>query len=298
MEDDDFKDMDPLNLELVHWMSLDDWKTREQVLVTKKYNTFDDVANAIDELGPLESCNDRVNVTFIRTSGRFENDIVVFRQSGMSVRRILVDRQTFENVYGSFEQCLDNMMSNNAIGPNIEYAHIKDLQERMKLDAKSIDPTRKYNRAEIDVTATLQMMETRDSFLGEDTETDKFTNFIFDIGFTAGRTFSAVQNLHTLEPQARAGADAKAENIARGKKSGSGPRRRERLSSFMTKVETVFETNKALRTREEMLLTVAFDYAIPKGTYGHGMFAEYCTTLRSEEPYKTRFDALFRKSPK
>jgi hypothetical protein len=298
LDEDDLKSMDPLNLELVHWMSLDDWNTREKTPVTKTYKTFEDVVSAIDELGPLEICTDRVNVTFLRTSGRFEDDIVVIRQSGMNVRRILVTKADFENGYGSFHQCLDNVMSNNAVGASIEYAHIKDIQELMKLDAKRIDPTRKYDRAEIDVTATLQMMEVRDGYLGEDAETDRFINFVFDLGFTAGRTFSAVQNLHTLEPEARAGADAKAQNIARGKRSGSETRRKERLSLFLNEVESIYEANEGLRDYEDMVLRVAFDRAIPKGSYGHGRFDEYCIALRSDEPYKSRFDALFRKLPK
>jgi hypothetical protein len=41
---------------------LDNWETRERVPATRPYVTFKDVAEAIDELGPLEVCNDRVNV--------------------------------------------------------------------------------------------------------------------------------------------------------------------------------------------------------------------------------------------
>ena len=37
-------------LELVHWKTLDEWNARETVKAKKHYETFDEVASAIDEL--------------------------------------------------------------------------------------------------------------------------------------------------------------------------------------------------------------------------------------------------------
>ena len=288
----------PENLERVDWMTIEDWNMREKTVASRKFETFEELASAIDEHGPLELCKDTVNVTFIRTQGRYEKDIIALRQSGLNVRRILIKKSEFEQEYGNFQGCLDHMMGNNAVGADIEYAHIRDSQIQMDLDPQNIDKKRNYSRIEVDLIAVLQMLEIRDEYLKEEPDDTQFINFIFDIGFTAGRVFSAVQNIATLEPDARVGATARSQNIKRGKKSGSDIRKQKRLLEFMNAVETVFKENEHLHAHEEMLLKVAFDLVIPKGTYGHGRFEEYCTTLRSEEPFKARFNILFRKSLK
>lgn len=82
-------------------MSLDDWEARKRVPATRPYVTFKDIAEEIDEFWPLEVCNEIVNVFFTRTSGRFENDIVAIRQSGLNVRRVLVRQDNFEVAYGT-----------------------------------------------------------------------------------------------------------------------------------------------------------------------------------------------------
>lgn len=298
MAEETLRSSEAIDLERVHWMSLDDWETRKRVPATRPYVTFKDIAEAIDEFGPLEVCNDRVNVFFTRTSGRFENDIVAIRQSGLNVRRVLVRQDDFEVAYGTFQHCLDHLMSNNAVGAAVEYAHVKDLRDIINVDPRNLEISRKYTRAEMDIVATLQMMEIRDDYIKASPDDAEFINFMFDIGFTAGRTFSAVQNLTTLEVDARAGADAKAQSIARGKKSGSDARRQERLMQFIEQIEATYESNLGMRPYEDMVLRVAFDTVVPKGSYGHGRFNDYCTTIRSEEPFKARFDALFRKSLK
>jgi hypothetical protein len=298
LEDEALRSPETTDLERIHWISLDNWETRERVPATGAYVTFKDVAEAIDELGPLEVCNDRVNVFFTRTSGRFESDIVAIRQSGRNVRRILVRQDDFEVEYETFEQCLSHLMSNNAVGAAVEYAHVKDLKDIIDVDPMNLDSSRKYTRAEMDIVATMQMMAIRDQYIKTNPDDAEFINFFFDMGFTAGRTFSAVQNLATLEVDARAGADAKAQSIARGKKSGSEARRQERLTQFIEQIQATYESNFGMRPYEDMVLRVAFDIVVPEGSYGHGRFNDYCTTIRSEEPFKSRFDALFRKSLK
>jgi hypothetical protein len=298
LEEEALSSPETTDLELIHWMSLDDWETRERVPATRTYVTFKDVAEAIDEHGPLEVCNDRVNVFFTRTSGRFESDIVAIRQSGRNVRRILVRQDDFEVEYETFERCLSHLMSNNAVGPAVEYAHVKDWKDIIDVDPINLDGSRKYTRAELDIVATLQMMEVRDQYIKANPDDAKLINFLFDMGFTAGRTFSAVQNIVTLEVDANAGTDAKAQSIARGKKSGSDDRRQERLTQFIEQIQATYESNIGMRPYEDMVMRVAFDIVVPKGSYGHGRFNDYCTTIRSEEPFKSRFDALFRKSLK
>ncbi|WP_424973584.1 hypothetical protein [Dinoroseobacter sp. S124A] len=286
----------PQNIELIDWLTLKKWSEREKLPITDFPKTFRDAADAIDKRGPMEWCTDRVNVMFIRTAGRFEDSIVALRQSGLNVRRVLISEDTFVSLYGNFQGCLNHLLSNNAVGPEVEYAHIVDFADYLELSASSCDPDRNYTRTEIDSVATLQMFDIRDQIIGSDPEVADVLNFMFDVGFTAGRNFSAVQNIVTLEPSALAAQETRQKNIAKGRKSGSADRRFERLRVFMDEVEAVYDKNNDLREYEDMVLRVAFNNAIPPGEYGHGQFNHYCVALRSEQPFKARFDRLFRNS--
>jgi hypothetical protein len=88
--------------------------------------------------------------------------------------------------------------------------------------------------------------------------------------------------------------------INRGKESGKGggdsstKRAKARHEEFISTIEQVYNESPAIRQYEGMVLEVAFDKVIPEGEYGHGQFEKYCTTIRSDEPYKTRFEKLFR----
>lgn len=81
---------------------------------------------------------------------------------------------------------------------------------------------------------------------------------------------------------------------ARGEKSGSNRRREKRLGAFMDEIEKTYHENPAFRQHEEMVLRIAFETVIPKGQYGHQQFEPYATEIRSNEPYKNRFEKLFR----
>jgi len=113
----------------------------------------------------------------------------------------------------------------------------------------------------------------------------------FEFGFLASE--SRWKRLH--EDSALKGEAADAANQERGRRSGSDKRRIMRLNSFMDQIETVYEGNPSIRKYEEMVLRTAFDIAVPKGTYGHGSYADYSTEIRSNAQYKTRFDRLFHK---
>lgn len=123
----------------------------------------------------------------------------------------------------------------------------------------------------------------------------KFLRFLYDLGFYSGRTLSEYFVRTELEPIAEKGATAQKNYEDKGKRSKSDLRKKERLDAFIESVERVFESNPAIRQYEDMVLRTAFDLAVPKGTYGHGRFQEYCTKIRSDPPYKERFDSLFHK---
>lgn len=167
MTDDDNIPLENSFLELIHWKTLEEWNERETIQARKIYSTFDEAAKAIDEQGPFEVETDRVNAYFIRTSGRFENDIIAIRQSGLNVRRILIRKDTFPELFGSFQRCVNSVLSNNAIGPEVELAHLQDYAKRREISAHDVEDSRRYDRAEIDATALLQIVALRDSIIDE-----------------------------------------------------------------------------------------------------------------------------------
>lgn len=292
----DFSEMP--NVELISWLGLDEWNQLHREPVTQNIYSFAELAAAIDDRGPIEFCTDRVNVVLVRTSGRFERGIVALRQSGLNVRRIFITPDTFESLYGDVASLVSHIMSNNAIGPEVELAHVEDFAKAKDLCPDAPDETRRYERDDIDAIACLQMVEIMEEAAREYPEDEDFIRFLFSAGFTAGRNFSSLQSAVTLEAGARNAMDAKRKNREKGRKSGSRERRQNRLQAMMAEVERVHRENPALKNQEDIVLRLAFDAVLPKGAYGRGRFEDYCTALRSEAPFKQRYDALFRKSVK
>lgn len=295
---DDFEDWscgeNPENLELIHWLSLDEWEDSKGERVAEMYRTYAQAADAIDANGPLSVQTDKATAIFTRVAGDFENGIVAIRQSGLTVRRIFIDPNAFERLYGDFPSCIDHVLSNNAIGPEVEYSHLRKWAVGEGLSADVFDAERQHTRVDVETIAALQMLELRDEILKEEADDSELINYIFDVGLTAGRVFSTLQNTVTLEPRASDALKTRKKNEEKGRQSGSSERRQQRLTKFIEAVEEVYSKNEALRGYEDMVLKVAFDVAVPVGTYGRGQFENYCTAIRSEEPYKSRFDRMFR----
>lgn len=283
-------------LELVHWQRLEEWEKREKRPTQKVYKSFDDAANAIDEFGPLEVCTDRANAFFTRTSGRFEDDIVAIRQSGLNVRRILISRKKFDYQYRDFQDCIDHVLSNNALGVEVEISHLQDYAEAIDVQAYGVDVERRYTRSEIDTVAVLQMLGIRDFCINEDPDGKETIEFVFAAGFTAGRVFSAVQNLMTLEPAARSSIEARHKAGEAGARA-SRDRRLQNLELLMREIEQLSGAVGLIseeRIIEQALETLAVrQKGFPKS---HKTHADYGTALRSEEPFKSRYEAVFSKN--
>lgn len=171
----------------------------------------------------------------------------------------------------------------------LELHHLKEYAKAIGVSEK-IDPDKEYRRAEVDTLAALQLLSVLDKLVKD----EPYARFSFDLGFSVGRLFGSIQNLATLEKRATKGDELEKSYKERGKKSGSDKRKEKRLLDFICEIERVHEENPALNTKEEILLRIAFDNVIPEGSYGHGQFDNYCTAIRSQEPYKARFDKLFR----
>lgn len=299
MSDDEFYgEPKHANLELINWTETNLWNDLEKIPVKSDYKTFSELTDAMDELGSLRIETDRVSLYFVRTSGKFGEHVIVLRASGLNVSRILLTKERFE-AWDGIGDCVNRLMANDLVGPEIEYSHLAWLATEIGVeDGSKIDETKYYSRLDIDVAAAMRKLDYRDQLISEDPEGADEINFLFDLGFAAGRSFSAAQNLETLEGNARKGFQYQEEYKKRGKKSGSDLRRLERLEQFLCEVERVFDANEAFREHEQMVLKVAFDKIIPEGSYGHGQFSSYCTALSSEQPFKSRFDAMFRNSVK
>lgn len=122
------------SLELVHWVdeksSMRGIAQADGVRAKKLYVTYEEIYAAILEHGPLVHASSLVDVMFFAVSGTFDGDIVAVRQSGRNVRRFLIRADQFEMQYGSFQNCLDHICSNNAVDCEIEIKHIYDMAKK------------------------------------------------------------------------------------------------------------------------------------------------------------------------
>ena len=178
------------DLELVHWVdeehSLRGIARNSGVPMEREYKTFQDLYNAILENGPLVGTSSIVDVSFLAVSGEFDGQIMAVRQSGRNVRRFLVREDLFEDQYGSFQNCLDHIRSNNAVDCELEIKHLNDMAEKLEVSPSEIDRSRSYSRLEVDIIAAVQLLEIMDQHLADDTT--KFHSF--ELGYRGGRGIS------------------------------------------------------------------------------------------------------------
>jgi hypothetical protein len=291
VQDSDEADSKLQDVELVHWVKEEDsvrgWP---RFPIQKRYQTFKEARDAILKNGPISIFTDRVDVTFFVLNGQFDGQLMAIRQSGVNVRRYLIREDTFEDAFGSFQQCIDMVMSNRVVENEIEIRHLREFADNFGLST-AVDGTRHYHRFDVDVIAALQLLDVLDKVLDE----EPTTKFQFELGYSVGRLFGSIQNLATLEDKALMGEKYQNSYKEKGKRSGSDKRKSVRLESFLKEIERVHSANPDFSHKEAFVMELAFEKIIPKGTYGHGQFDEYCTTIRSEEHFKTRFDKLFRK---
>ena len=94
------------DLELVHWVeekdSMRGHARARGIPLSGSYVTFDDMRDAILEKGPIVIATPKADLAMFVLEGRFDNQIMVLRQSGINVRRFLVRETTFESMFGNF----------------------------------------------------------------------------------------------------------------------------------------------------------------------------------------------------
>lgn len=290
------------NLELIHWVSEADSLTGQARLHGKPaestYRTFEDVRQALLSKGTLVIATDRMDVIFCLLEGRYENQILALRHSGVNVRRFLIREEQFEASYGTFQNCIDHIMSNNAVDSEVEVQHLRDLFHERALSTADFDKDRDYSRMDIDLVAAMQLL----SYLEESFEADdEDTKFLFSLGFSVGRLFSSVQNLATLEEKAYKADEYEKSYRERGHKGKSSERRLRRAEDLLKRLEDLISKNPAMsRLPPVQVASLAIHDAAKDQpalwSQGKGQLESYLTLLASDARFRTRYNAIFFKT--
>ncbi|MEL7453001.1 MAG: hypothetical protein AAGJ50_06470 [Pseudomonadota bacterium] len=289
------------NLEMVHWAtegeSLREIALSNGLRVEQPYETFEELYLALEQHGPLVIAGPKVDVMFVPLDGEFDGHVMALRQSGRNVRRFLVRSDSFGDEFGGFQGCVDRILSNNAIGIEIELKHLQDIAEALDLAPNEIDPERSYDRLEIDIIAALQMWGYAEQMAAEDEAKD----FVFALGFCVGRLFSSAQNLATLEPDAVKARQYESSYGERGLKGKSKDRREKRLEHLFAHICKLVNANPDLsRMKPKEVARVALADACSNDpqlwTQGKGQLDSYLTTYASDEPFREVYRSLFPKT--
>ncbi|APG48231.1 hypothetical protein [Phaeobacter porticola] len=289
------------NLELVHWVEHKESfrlvARSEGHPVEQMYETFPELYEAISELGPLSIASPKADVALFAISGEFDGHIMAVRQSGRNIRRFLVREDFFDALYGSVQNCIDHLLSNNALDCELELKHLCDMAHELHLQGAEIDQDRDYSRLEIDVTAALQHISIFEDHFGDNA--DAFN--IFELGYSVGRLFSSAQNLVSLEPDARKAREYENSYKDRGKMGKSKDRKSQRLDQLFERMAQLVESNPVLaRMKPIEVAKLAVDDAAKENpslwSQGRGQVEMYLTTYASEAKYKSRYRELFPKT--
>lgn len=266
------------------------------VPVNHNYANFNEFHSAILELGPISVANPKVDVHFFALNGEFDGHIMAVRHSGRNIRRFLIREDLFEMQYGSFQGCLDHIMSNNAVDCELEIKHLEDLGEKHNLVGGKFDPNYDYDRVEMDLIAALQLI----SLFEENFEYEQDFN-AFELGFSVGRLFSSIQASVTLEPDAIK-ADKYAKSYRnRGKKGKSKARKDQRLDHLFEHLKQLIQANPAFSRLKPIeaarVALVDASKADPKlWTQGKGQLEMYLSQYASLDRFKGEYRKLFPKT--
>ena len=286
------------NLELVHWVeekdSMRGQAAKNGKRVTKPYKDFDELYSSILEHGPLVCATDLADVCFFTPCGEFDGHIIAVRQSGRNVRRILVRSDHFDELFGTVQNCINHVLSNNVPECAIEMKHLHDLAEALDISTDIVDSDEPAGRVEVDVLAALQLLEVLDECF-EDSEERQA---VFEIGFSVGRLFSSAQNIVTLEPDAAKAARYEDSYVERGKKGKSKVRRLERMEHLFAHLVDLTAANEALsRLKPIEVAKLALEDASKENpklwTQGGGQLEKYLTTYASDPKYKEIYYSIF-----
>lgn len=286
------------DLELVHWAdedhSMRGIAKKEGIPVESMYETYQSLYDARLDNGPLVIASPVVDVIFIAESGEFDGHIVAVRQSGRNVRRFLIRKDIFEEQYGTFQGCLNHVRSNNAVDSAIELEHLHDLGKKLNLSPTEIDPSRDYNRLEVDIVAALQLTQ----LLKENLADDSASSQAFELGFCVGRLFSSAQNYATLEPDANRAKEYEKSYQERGRKGKSKDRKSRRLSQLFECLTGLMKENPGfsrLKPIEVAKLAIidASNQNPNLWSQGRGQIEHYLSCFASDDNFREAYRTLF-----
>lgn len=287
------------NLELIDWVPEEQCMRTQAKLhgvkIEKVYETFQQARDAILELGPIVIATDKVDVIFVVTDGRYDNQILAIRQSGVNVRRFLIREELFEVSFGTFKNCVDHIMSNNAVESEVEVQHLRDLFHERNLKTSGWDETRDHSRMDVDLVAAMQMLKIFEELFEVGDESAKF---LFSLGYSVGRLFSSVQNLASLEERANKADEYARSYRKRGEKGKSSERRLLRAEHLLVRIEDLVSKNPAMaRLQPFQVASLALQDAVldqPKlWSQGKGQLDSYLTFLASDSRFRSRYNAVF-----
>lgn len=286
------------NLENVTWVdegqSLSAVARNSGAPVAKMYVTFQDAYDAISAGGPIVVGTPQADIIFFIAAGRFGDCIIAVRQSGVNVRRFLIEPGRFEDTFGDFQGCIDHLISHNTPEAILEVTHLRDLHKQLLPNGGAFPDNHNPDRLRIDLIAAVQLLELYQELFGEVPETD----LPFAIGFSVGRLFSSAQNLATLEDKAIQADRYKKSYRERGRKGKSSDIKAERADAILSRMEQLQAENPAFgRLQPKVLGGLALEDCAKSNpslwTQGMGQLDNYLTLLASDRRFKARFDRLF-----
>lgn len=289
------------NLEMVHWVEEENsFRTvalNEGHKPAAGYQSFEELYEAIITHGPLVVPTDMVDAIFIAPTGKFDGHLIAIRHSGRMVRRMLIRSDEFGAAYGTVQNCINHVLSNNIPECSVELKHLEDLAEEYGLATEGFVPNAPVARVEVDIIAALQLMEIFNEHFGEHQNSFE----IFELGFSVGRLFSSAQHGMTLEPDAVRAREYQRSYAERGKKGKSKDRREARLDDLFEHIVALVDENSALsRLKPIEVAKLAFDDAKKQRpalwSQGGGQLESYLSTFASDPSYAKQYYRMFPKT--
>ncbi len=285
------------NLEMVNWVAEDDSLRahfRENgTPIERWYETYDEARAAILRDGPIIVATRKFDLLVQVLGGRFDDEIMAIRTSGRNVRRFLIREKFFAERFGTFENLMNQLISNRMVDCEIEETHLRDYFKELELDKVDFE-THDFDRLEIDLVAANQLLDLKDAMTGG----DEGLEYLFATGFSVGRLFSGIQNMVTLEHDARKSHEYEESYRERGRKGKSSERRQARIEHLLCSLEALVSSNPDMSSMPpKQVAQLAVEKAAEESpelwSQGKNQLDQYLTELASDPEYKHRYYSLF-----
>jgi|GEM_PF-3912051 len=284
------------NLEMVSWGSEKDsyrQGAKDDPQIEQLYETFDEARTAILRDGPIVIARPYADLVIHAPEDMVDDVLLVIRFSGRNVRRFLIREANFGDNFADFPECVGRLLSNNVVESELEETQLRDLFKLVDPDLQQFE-TGEFDRLDMDLFAANQLLDIKD----EIAEGNKGAQFMFSLGYSVGRIFSGIQNMATLEHDARKAFEYEESYRERGRKGKSPQRKTERIVHLLEKLESLISANSALSRMKplqvgELAIQDAAKERPELWSQGQGQLENFLTELASDPAYRQRFNALF-----